>query len=201
MPEFIYNDERHEYTLDGRKLPNVTTIIENAGLVDTTWYNEQALLRGKAAHEAIKYLHDDDLDENSLDNVVKPFIEGLKLFNAQNPREIILFETPCYHRLYLYAGTPDEFSIWNDEPCVIDYKTGSMPKWAALQTAAYSDLLCNNMKVVQAIMKTKAKKMPRRYGLELKADGSYKLHRFDNRNDFNVFLSALNINNWKESIK
>ena len=56
-----------------------------------------------------------------------------------------------------------------------------------VQTAAYS----------AALPQDRRKKERRRYALQLKGDGTYRLHPFTERTDFDVFVSCLNLYGWK----
>ncbi|MHB8109695.1 MAG: PD-(D/E)XK nuclease family protein [Syntrophorhabdaceae bacterium] len=182
MPEFIFNDDQHLYTLDERPLPSVTGILKSEGFIDDTWFTEDARLRGTYVHMAC-HLHDmRTLDEDGLDDALRPYLDGYIRFKAETGFTVIESEIPRYHPQYLFAGTPDKIGMMNNSDTVIDLKSGILSPWTALQTAAYELFFDRPMK---------------RFGVQLTDEGKYKMIPFTDRTDRNIFLSALACRNWK----
>jgi len=133
--------ETHTYWHEGRKIPSVTQILKGVGLIDTSWFTEEATLRGTCVHEAT---HLDDLgtlDENTVDEAVWPYLEQWRKFRAEMGVTITAMEQMIYSPIYGYAGTLDRTLLFAGNPVEVlgDIKAGARAKWHALQTAAYQD--------------------------------------------------------------
>ena len=50
--ELTFDEEKHEYRLDGEVLPSVTGILREMGFVDDTYFTEDSAARGTAVHRA-----------------------------------------------------------------------------------------------------------------------------------------------------
>ena len=57
-----FDESAHVYTVARVQRPSVTQILKDAGLIDTTWYTDEARERGRAVHLATQFLDEDDLD-------------------------------------------------------------------------------------------------------------------------------------------
>lgn len=182
MPEFIFNDELHLYTLDGRSLPSVTGILKQEGFIDDTWFTEDARLRGTYVHLTCHLYDKGTLDEDELSPALQPYLDAYILFKKETGFQVNESEVPCYHPQYLYAGTPDKIGTMNGAAALIDLKSGDIQPWCALQTAAYELFYPNSMK---------------RFGVQLTSEGKYKMIPFTDRTDRNIFLSAMACRNWK----
>ncbi|MBI5193251.1 MAG: hypothetical protein HZA08_07410 [Nitrospirae bacterium] len=188
MNNFRFDSETHTYWMDNRKLPGVTGILTDAGLINTDWFQEEHANRGTAVHTACLYWLQNDLDEESLDPQLAGYLEGFKEFMHKSgfSPEMSLVEKPRYDALKLFAGTPDLPGYMNSLPVIIDIKSGGVYPYHALQLAAYKILLRVNG--FQAL---------KRYVLQLRPNGSSKLHEFKDINDEGVFLAALTLYQWK----
>lgn len=197
MPDncFTYDDSEHKYFLNTMQLTSVTQTMKLGGLIDTAWYSDGGLMRGQAVHAVLQYIAEGTLDWSSIADEIKPFVDAALKFEKENKVETILYERPLYHQIYLFAGKPDRVIILNGEVGVLDYKTGTSQAWAAIQTAAYERLVEGVDEVVKALWKLKQTKL-KRWALELKNNGNYRLIEHKDRGDFNVFVSALTITNW-----
>lgn len=174
---FEFDEEKHEYTLDGVVLPSVTQII--APLNDFSRIAPGVLERkrqiGKAVHKAVELYTANDLEEDSVDELCKGYFAGF-LNWADDNKELLLdstMEKINYHPKLKYAGTPD---IDHFE-CVIDIKTRPYnPITDPLQLSPY-----------------KYFGNPKRAGyvLELKADGTYHLQKVPEGQSWGVFRQML----------
>lgn len=179
-----FEAETHTYTLNGVVLPSVTTIIKGMGLIDDTHYTEAARIRGQYVHEAVHLYCKDDLDEEALDDTLRPYLEGYKRFLADTGCEVEASEERVVSETYRYAGTLDLRGNLAGKPAIIDIKTGAIQPWTALQLAGYA--LCFDHPHA-------------RYGLQLTADGTYHLTPFAARNDRAIWLSAVALYHWKHN--
>jgi len=138
-----FDPETHTYTLDEKKLPSVTEILNAEGLIlqnNDPWY----MLRGKYLHEAVKMHLQGILDPESLDPILTPYFRGFEAFLTTTGFVVQGFETPYYHPQYKFAGTPDIIGELNGKLTFIEIKTGNPAKWHILQLSAYMELLQSN---------------------------------------------------------
>lgn len=181
-----FDESTHTFTLDGVVIPSVTQILKKAGLIDDAWYDMYYANKGTAIHKAVELFENDDLDEDSLDDEIKPYLGAWIKFKLETDWRTAQTELQVHG--IGYAGIVDLVGSLNEEPAIIDLKSGSVVSpWWGLQLAAY----------VNAI-EIEVDLLPQRYALQLKNDGTYKLHEYKDRNDIRVFNAALTIANWKE---
>ena len=186
MPEIVFNNEGHIYTVDGKIIPSVTTIIKECGLIDTTWFNDTATTRGTYVHQATELLDRDDLDEASLDPVLVPYVDVYKRFKDETGFCINDIEKIVYNSTYGYIGTLDRTGRFPNDKInsIIDIKTGQPARWHGVQLAAYA--LCFGSEIFN------------RYGLYLHDTGTYRLERFKDRQDMNVWMACLTLYKWRQ---
>lgn len=187
MKSVAFDVEKHEY--DQGKLWPVTTVIREAGFMGATdFYTEEGRERGSAVHLACQYHDEGDLDMDSLDPAIQPYVSAYIRFKADNGFDPTWIECPIKDARGLYAGRPDRIlttrprSLW-------DLKTGSIESWHCLQSAAYVAMLEDPFSYS-------------RFALYLSRDGRYSVREHPKAEyiaDLNVFLSALNCLNWKRS--
>lgn len=202
MPEPLLRlDElTHRAFLGTRELVRVTTALEEAGLIDTSWFTPESRLRGQYLHQAIALHHQGDLNEDSLSPALRPYWDGYLKFLAESQFAALGVEQPIHDEIALYAGRYDLFGNFPELPSsaydLVDVKTGKTPKWVGLQVMGYRRCLRDFPRV-------------RRWVLELPGDGRYQLrhlnlkmpgHVIDREADLrheHVFLSAVTIANFK----
>lgn len=184
-----YDDATHTYKLDGQQLISVTQVLKEAGLIDTSWYTREGADRG--SYIAVATAIDDGgregrvFDEDQLDPDMRGYVEAWRRFRTESGCEITAIEQHVYHPTLRYAGTLDRLVWWHYGAGLIDIKTGQPVPADAIQTAAYARSL--------------PRRFYRRYGVYLRANGTYKLHEHDNFGDADVFLAALALVNWKRN--
>jgi hypothetical protein len=175
QPEHVYRE-----TKSGIVLPGVTTILKAKGWIDDRWYNETARLRGTAVHLAIHFLEKGTLDPFSIDPVVEPYIQSYEGFKAISGFRVVYHEKLVFHPIYRYAGSLDAVGILNGQEVILDYKTGEVQPWAALQLAAYNACL----------PPSSTGGLRKRFGLRLFGDGSpARLEPFTDPMDEQVFFA------------
>jgi len=187
-----YNDERHEYRYGGVVIPSVTQCIAPlySGAFDKI---PQAVLErkteiGKAVHLATELYDEGVLEESSLDDVVRGYFEGWKKFTAEHKCEWLGIEERVFHPSHKYAGKLDRKGFVDGRLFYIDIKTVSVVcKATGVQLAGYleadSHMLPFNLKMMK----------PRRAAIQLKPDGRYEWHEFEDANDWPTFISCLTI--------
>jgi hypothetical protein len=124
---------------------------------------------------------------DSLDPRLALYVEGYRSFLTDSGFQVVHSEKRVGSVMYQYCGTLDLFGVLKRGKAVLDIKsTAALPRIVGPQCAAYG----------QALYETTGDKATRRYCLHLKPQG-YKLVEQTNVQDFNVFLSALNIHRWR----
>lgn len=199
MADGLHFDEAsHTYTLDGRKLPGVTSVLrpitahEYRGVDIETM--ERAAQEGRAVHRMIELDVQQNLDEDTLPDWMRPYLTQWRKFVAASGFEPILSETFVCSRRYGYAGTLDLFGRLHDHLALIDAKrTESLPKIAGPQTAGYESALleCNHEIALLDLP-------IRRYALRITPEHC-RLDPLKDPNDRRVFLAALTLHNYMEA--
>ncbi len=179
--KLVFDEKTHAYTLGDRKLPSVTEIIRDVGLMGdaSKFYDDYSMTRGVFVHQACQMFDDGTLDEDNLDPVLAGYIAAYKCFRTEMFVEWTAIEKPLHDAALGFAGTPDRLAIGT----VIDIKTGVKHSWHGVQMAAYALLGFT----------AGATTLVKRYGLYLNSDGTYKLERYEKKSDFDVFRAALTI--------
>jgi len=171
----------NSYVESGRAYARVTSVLQEAGLIDSRWFNERATTRGTYVHQASVLLDEDNLDESQLDPELKGYLEGYKKFRSQVPLVYTAIEKSLFDPILGYAGTPDRVTI----DSVIDLKTGDPMPWHGPQIAAYTMLAFRNVATIK------------RFGLYLNTDGTYHYIRYKDFSDFDIFRACLSLHNFK----
>jgi hypothetical protein len=192
-----FDEASHTYCWDGRRVPNVTSIL--APLVDYSHIPPDALERarqqGIAVHRMVELDCKNDLDVAGLPDWMRGHHAAWRRFTEETAFCCIASEHKVYHEGMAYAGTLDLVgSMRNarnqDEPVLIDVKRSFFAgPVIGLQLAAYAEAWNK---------KHKEQRVERRFGLRLDADGKYRLEPFEDRNDFAVFTAMLTLHRWKE---
>lgn len=185
MPELTFNEARHEYRVGGRVVPSVTQVL--GILTDFGAVPAEVLARaaefGTHVHQACALWNRGTLDEDALDPALAPYLAQWQRFVVESGAEIRDSELPVYHRGLNYAGTLDVLAEWRNGLCIIDIKTGAVPRTVGAQTEAYR----------RAYESQECGVMPRRrYCVQLTAD-AYKVHALTDPSDWALFTSCLNV--------
>jgi len=155
----------HIYTVGGRVIPSVTQLMQKYEVVNTEWFGYQGRVRGKHVHTATQYWDMGNLDETSVDPIIKPYLDAYKKFSYELDFKIKQIEVQAFDPVNWYAGTWDRLIRWKDRIILFDIKTGCRPPWVHIQLAAYKNLLKRLGILVDEC-----------YSLHLRGDGTY---RFD----------------------
>jgi hypothetical protein len=198
QPTFVFDAERHIYTLDGRVLPSVTQILEATGLVDFSRVSEGVLSaaqwRGSAVHHACHLDDEGDLDESTVEPEHHGYLSAWRKFKAESGFVPEVIEQPAYSIAYGYAGIPDRIGAFRPAPlpAIVDLKTGAIQPSVRWQLAAYAHL--------HSILPHRPGVF-KRIAVRLMPSGAYVVKFFsraDLARDFLVFASALNVWRAKE---
>jgi hypothetical protein len=190
QPVLTFDEETHTYRVNGKVVPNVTRILKPLiGYEGVQAYIlERKSAIGRAVHRATELWDADDLDEQALDPILRPYLNAYKRFIDQAKPTWKRSESRVYHARFGYAGTLDREGEVLGDPAVVDLKcTVDITPAVGVQTAAYGA-------PIEAEDGVKRK----RYALQLRADGTYRLEPMNDASDFQTFLACLSIHNYKE---
>ena len=167
-----FNEERHEYSVDGVVVPSVTQILKPL-TVDTVekakpWLRDIAADRGTRIHQATMLM--DYGEEVEADHDIVGYLKAYQRFlDDYNPKWEGI-ETLVYHDGLRYAGTIDRYGLIDGEKVVLDIKTGSYNKHImSAQLGAY----------VSALRKFNGFAAANAYDLMLSKYGTYQLKPID----------------------
>src|SRR3989304_4655646 len=180
-----YRDDTHTYLLDGKPIPNVTTILQAAGLYNDSFFTEESRNRGTYVHKACLFHLQDDLDDIGIPNEYWGYIEAFKNFMSESDCKphIGLCEIPWFSEVWRFGGTIDMPCVINGKESIVDIKSGAESPTTGMQLAAYGLLYA-----VPSV---------NHYGLYLKASGKYKLIPYTDRNDIKIFNAALTLYHYR----
>jgi hypothetical protein len=163
-PGLDFDSIEHRYSLRGRPLAGVTSVLKWAGRYEgEEFYTDFARERGRAVHAATHYADDDDLGE--FDPRIRPYIDAYRLWKRETGFESIYREIALAHTFHRYAGTMDILGFISGELALIDIKTGQWQPAYDLQLGAYAELAEANG----------IGKPDRAFTLLLKKDGRYAI--------------------------
>lgn len=182
MTPLQFNPETHVYSRDGVRVPGVTDVMVASGLIDTRgpWFTAWHRQRGEYVHEATALDDRGELDEDTLDPAILPYVLGWREFLKTTGSEILDIERVVENTVYPYAGKLDRLVMLGGRRFVLDIKTGQPERWHGVQLAGYAG--CFDAP-------------PLRMGVYLDGDGDgdFHLKQYSDSHDWNVFLAALTI--------
>ena len=190
MSHDIYFDpDTHVYLVDGQEVPSVTAILEplhrSYSKVNPAVL-EYAANRGRAVHEALEaYDLTGELEGYpEIEGYLRAYLEWQSIYRPV----WIGVEQIVYHDYAGYIGTLDRIGYLNGtEFAVVDIKTSQATKEAlvsaCLQTEAYANAYADQHGVPYECNPARVdfKHPIKRYGLFLKADGTW---RFQNCEEY-----------------
>src|SRR5262245_34107490 len=190
MTAVLHFDEfRHAYSLEGQPLIGVTSALDDAGLINGFGFSDSARMRGTYVHAAIAMQHANDLDLDSLDPVLLPYVHGYIKFVTESGFIVDAFEERVFSRTMRCAGTLDLRGRFPGNPAhvtnIIDIKTGMLPSHVGYQVAGYSMLAMASVDDLPPLRL--------RWALQLRDDGTYRLVELSNQHDEKIFRAALTI--------
>ena len=179
-----FREEDHTYWDGTINYPSVTTILQEMGFVDSTWFDEYSRTRGTYVHKAVELYNKGELLEDDLDERLAPYLDAWRRFKQNSNIIILNSELQVYSDIFRYAGTLDIECTINGHQAIIDLKSGIVAPVTALQLAAYVMARYENYYSVK------------RYGLSLKG-GKPTIVPFENFSDFGVWQAIMAVYNYK----
>jgi len=184
---FTFNEDKHEYSLNDRRIPSVTQIIGE--FIPTFKATDWHMNRGKAVHACA------ELIANGVQFECDPQIQGrvdaiYKFFREVKP-VVMLTEKKVYSTVYQFAGKLDLYCIIDGKKYLLDWKSTLCPEMVALQCAGYS-------------LTAQIKPLNVNYciGVQMNDDGTYKISNpIDMRPYRNEFLAMRTVYGIKQRMK
>ena len=195
-----FEEASHTYRWNGAVKPSVTGII--APLVGdflrfcTPEQLEHARREGVAIHKTVELDCAGTLDEEQLPAWLRPYLSAWRKFVSETGFELGASETWVYNKHFGYAGTLDLAGLLTKVKrgpwaAIIDIKrTLSGQPAVGVQLSGYLDAWNRECE--------KGRRANCRFGLQLRANGEYRLEPFEDPEDFNAFLSCLTLQRWRE---
>jgi hypothetical protein len=177
-----FEADGHVYRYKGRVVPSVTQVLEQLQyLQGIPWEVLKAAQEfGTHVHQACHLYNQNDLDEESLDPALVPWINSYKRFLSETGFVVVDSEMLVYNPLMRYAGQLDFWGRWRNTTWVVDIKSGVVPSTVGAQLSAYLNAMPPAME-----------KPKKRACLQL-SDTDYKFIEQKELSDFSLFTSALN---------
>jgi hypothetical protein len=186
-PLLTFDESAHRYYVNGALIPNVTRVLEGAGLIDYRFLGERRevyLACGRAVHDATASDDEGRLAEDRIPPSIRRYLEAWRAFRRDYKFVPALIEHRVLHEPYRYAGTLDRTGCVRDgSEWILDLKSGVAPAAVGCQLAAYAACLPHPRGC-------------RRRCIELHADSTYKVIPFetaDYQRDFERFVAALSL--------
>jgi len=188
-PDLDFDENRHVYTLHGRVLPSVTTILAAEGLAgDVSHFTDEHRTMGTMRH-LVTELHDQgDLDEDSLDPALVPALDAWRRFVADTGFEPHYIEEKVYSDLG-YAGRIDRVGTIGRDLTIIDVKGASDVPSYGPQVHLYA----------HAWRERTGEQPTKLLCVHLQKDGTYRVKTHNDRTALSVGLSAVTLHAWKRA--
>ena len=217
MPEFTFDEEKHIYRLaNGQAVPGHTRVLDLGGLVPYAAVSPDILERkseiGRQVHRAC-FLYDQGA-RFTVDRRIEGHVDAWERFCKESRFAVVLSEHQgvyCLNGLY-FGMTIDALGYFagRSRETVVERKTTShvLPHHGvqlAAQAACVDAPICMVTNTVgianpSALKSAKARFLTRdRIVVQLKEDGKYKIERFTQNADLEMFEHALALTYWKMS--
>ena len=192
-PRLQFDEPTHTYRFDGEVRPSVTQVMQGLsqyGIVPADVL-EAAQKRGTRVHSMCQFYDECDLDESSVAPEDVGYLHAWIRFRADTQAMFTLIEKPLYSTRYGFAGTPDRFGVVHRTQYVLDIKTtaGQPHRVWGIQTAAYRALIAESRGEIGTY---------KRATVQLRPDGTYLFHAWNDADDWPAFLSLINLRNWSK---
>lgn len=183
----ILDEESHTYSLDGKRVPGVTSILQPlSGLhfIDRAVLDAAANF-GKAVHRACELDDLGELDEEQMDPALGPYLAGWRRFSKDYAVKWSLIEQLVHNQQQGYAGTLDRYGLVKGDDTVVDIKSSvTLSPTVGPQLAAYQRAIPG------------ASLITKRMGVLLKPDGTYQAKTYTSPGDWPLFVSLLTLQRW-----
>lgn len=196
----LERDADHIYRWKGQIAgPSITQMLALCGVTDYSFLTEEHTLKGRAVHRGIELLELGRLRWDTVDDVVKPYIDGYQNFKAHTgfvPFKRFI-EWAFYHPFLRYPGQIDIFGTIGDQLILPDFKSGTLEWWVGLQTWLQEQGIraCGTEALTAEGVSLEGQKI-KRFALQLKPNGKlkYNLEPFhDDAHDSRLALAVVSL--------
>lgn len=184
-----FDPDTHTYTVDGKTVPGVTTVLKAAGLVETRHHTEGSANRGSEIHEATSLIDQGVMSiDDWKDDDIHPYLFAWEKFKKESGAEVVEIEQLLYHETLRYATMVDRVLKGSAGRFIVDIKTGPPQSWHGIQLASNTALTGLKERVI----------------VELKRKGDYRIHfgwkdtKYTERIWDQLWLSAVTLYHWRE---
>ena len=195
-----FDEIQHRYTLNGKPVPSVTSIISTVSADSILSNNfKMAGIRGTAVHAVCEKLNNgEQVNVSSLDEDINRYVQGYISFLQTGLYEVTHSELRVYSPTKYYAGTVDIIAKnKKGDYCVMDIKTSALVSpTASLQMAAYAGAI--EEMSAKGLLDLGKIKIKERVVIWLTGDGKYELVKYKDPSDYNVFVCMLAAHNWRK---
>lgn len=188
----LFDKDAHSYTLNGVKLPGVTTVLRVIDPDPFRYVPPDVLERkrqiGIALHAAIELDARNALDLDTLAPEIASYFQGWLDFKHRTGFVVLETERARASERYGYAGTPDLIGVTTNDhqQWLLDAKSvATLSPLTAIQTAAYHGLVDQKTFTM------------RRGALWLKPTGTFEIREYQGGGDMQTFLAALQVYRWR----
>jgi len=185
MVKLKLDEKNHKYTVDDKRVPSVTEIV-NRVIPRDFYADEWYLKRGTAMHRALALFLQGRLDEKTVDPRIRGKVEaGKKAVRELSLKKPYIIEQPMSHSIYNYAGKPDVLA----GTILVDWKS-SHDDSTEVQAGGYYLLLEGYGYKVKKI-----------YEIVLNDNEKYKIYEYKPKRSKRLFLSCLTMYNFMKETK
>lgn len=187
----LFDRKTHQYSDERGVWPSVTTILADAGIMDFSAVKqeirEKAMKRGMSVHWLLQLSDEGCLNHRTVPKALRGYRQAWMTWRERSGFVPLLIEQP-FISPHGYAGTPDRFGNFpNKTVAVVDIKTGQgdVADHVRYQLAPYAQWYKIDIGLTL---------VPRRIGVQLHHDGTYRVREFEPRTlayDFSRFYAAL----------
>lgn len=184
------------YYVGDTRLVSVTEALRIAGLRSFAHVPPDVLAkasaRGTAVHEFLELLDLGLVEPDDAPSEINGYVNAYQAFRSDAMWQPEHIEEAVRSEIHGFAGTLDRTGTLKGGPLVLlDLKcVASLDDATGLQLAGYEIALREDDA-------TLARQPLARYALQLRHDGTYRLQRYESRQDTHDFLAAVRIARWR----
>lgn len=203
-----FSAEKHEYYLDGRRVPSVTGIQRISGLVSAYSFDDPLhSFRGHAVHSGCALLDQggdpwfgvEGMDQRNpryseyvqvAHDINHGYLPAYRKFRERTGFQGFTYELGMIHPTLQFGGTLDVCGECGDEIWLVDLKSGILPDLVPVQLAAYHMLIREGLPIdpehpglgwLKEVVKSGRKIL--RKAVRLEKDGTDTLFSFTSKRD------------------
>jgi hypothetical protein len=185
-PGFAYDEVTQRPMVNGRRVLGLTDVLKFCGIMEgQMWGSDHDLWMGQCRHAAVELWVKGTLDLSTVHPEIMPSIEAFLDFQQHTGFRPTHSEYKVWNPIYQVATRIDLMGELPDGvEVIIELKSGACAKPTAIQTAGQDSLLG-------------AQRTRQRFGLSIPKTGKPKVVPYTDRDDYSIWISAMNIAIWK----